>query len=140
MVSRSRVAPPPEPEGRHAFFHRLAVRIRVAHEMLRLAVASAGRQARAPAALRARSMGFLADLRKKVGEELSKNAELQKSLKEFGQHDAIKSARETAKSATEALKQAGAKAGELASEAKSKVRARARPARAPGARCISHMR
>lgn len=78
---------------------------------------------RAPAVAHARSLGFFADLKKKVGEEFSKNEALQKSLEELRQHDAVKGAGEAARSAAEAIKQAKAKAADLASEAKSKVSA-----------------
>jgi hypothetical protein len=75
-----------------------------------------------PQVARARNLGFLSDLRKKVGEELSKNEGLQQSLKELREHDAVKGAREVAKRAEDALKQAKVKAGELAQEAQTKVR------------------
>ncbi|KAJ1633906.1 hypothetical protein T492DRAFT_977903 [Pavlovales sp. CCMP2436] len=74
-----------------------------------------------PQVARTRSFGFFSDLRKKVGEELSKNEGLQQSLKELREHDAVKGARVVAKRAEDALKQAKVKAGELAQEAQIKA-------------------
>jgi cell division septum initiation protein DivIVA len=94
-------------------------------------------------ALHARGLGFFADLKKKVNEELSKNEELKKSLAQLREHDTVKNARDAAKRAQEALKGAKARAGEIASDAKAKVRSfacvarRGRRLASPGWGCFT---
>lgn len=74
-----------------------------------------------------RELGFFQELRKRVSEEMQKNEELQKSLKELREHDALKAAKGVAEKAKESLGKAQASAGEAVNAAKAKVR-RARPA------------
>jgi len=68
-----------------------------------------------------RELGFFSDLQKKVQEEISKNEELQQSLKSLREHDVVKEARDAAAKAADAARAAQAKAAELAKDASAKA-------------------